>query len=206
MQIEVIEDCSPYYIRFRHTGSDVIIQRCLEFKQERIDTPGNHRKFLHFKFPQDIGQEILTTVPGHSELKYLDNRVSLFVTQPNVYYRPHRDGLGLKMGINYIVDVRDDKCVTSWYSLAEFEGRPIDTLVNNNSREIADFNWQNEYTKHTPLKSVTAMQGEVMLFNTDLYHDVNNVYSKNERTILTIRSSLYKQPSFIDARKIIFGY
>lgn len=205
MEIEIIEDCSPYYIRFKHTGSDEIIQRCLEFKQERIDE-NNQRKFLHFKLPQALGKEILTAVPGHSELEYIDKRVSLFVTQPNVYYRPHRDGLSLKMGINYIVDVKDDKCITSWYALEEFEGRPIDTLVTNNSREIADFNWATEYSKHTPLKSVVAKQGEVMLFNTDLYHDVNNVHSKNERTILTIRSSLHLQPTFMDARKIIFGY
>jgi hypothetical protein len=171
-----------------------------------MDPHGINKGFLHFKLPLALGLEILTTVPGHAELEYIDKRVSLFVTQPKVYYRPHRDGLGLKMGINYIVDVKDDKCITSWYSLEEFEGRPIDNLVNNNSREIADFNWKAEYTKHTPLKSVTAKQGEVMLFNTDLYHDVNNVFSKNERTILTLRSSLHIQPSFMDARKVIFGY
>lgn len=129
----------------------------------------------------------------------------MFVTQPGVYYRPHRDGLGLKMGINYMIDIKDDKCITSWYSLEEFEGRPIDNLVNNNSREIADFYWK-EYKDHKPLKSFTAQQGDVILFNTDLYHDVNNVFSKNERIILTLRSSLWKQPSFEEARKIIFGF
>lgn len=204
MEIEIIEDCSPYFIRFKHTGSDEIISRCRQYKIDQITN--NNKKFLHYKLPENQGKEILTMVPGHEQFNYLEKRVSLFVTQPGVYYRPHRDGLGLKMGINYIVDVRDDKCITSWYSFEEFEGRPIDNLENNNSREIADFNWRAEYHKHTPLKSFTAQQGEVVLFNTDLYHDVNNVFSKNERTILTIRSGLWKQPSFEEARKVIFGF
>lgn len=204
MEIEIIEDCSPYFIRFKHAGSDDIIERCRQYKLDQITN--NSKKFLHYKLPVDQGKEILTMVPGSNQFDYLEGRVSLFVTQPGVYYRPHRDGLGLKMGINYIVDVKDDKCVTSWYSFEEFEGRPIDNLENNNSREIADFNWRAEYYKHKPLKSFTAKQGEVVLFNTDLYHDVNNVYSKNERTILTIRSGLWKQPTFEEARKGIFGF
>jgi len=51
-----------------------------------------------------------------------------------------------------------------------------------------------------------AKQGEVVLFNTDIFHDVDNTDSKNERTILTLRSTLFEKLDFFQAREILFGY
>jgi hypothetical protein len=206
--IEIIEDCSPYFIRYKHTGSDEIIQRCRQLKAEQIDSITEPRnKFLHHRLPVNDGLDILNRIPHNDQFKFIDSRVSLFVFQPGVYYRPHKDGLDCTFGINYIVDVKDSKCVTSWYSDEQFAGRPIDNLAGKTkSREIADYNRREEWNKIIPVKSMVARQDEVILFNTDIFHDVNNYNSPNERTILTLRTDQGYNMNFFDARKILFGY
>lgn len=206
MDFEIIEDCSPYFIRYKHTGSDEVIAMCKEQKSKIIDNLKVKQKFIHSRLPEQTGIEILNKVYKSKELSLSTTRVSLFVTQPNHYYRPHRDGLAVPMGINYNVDIVDDKCVTSWYDNEMFQGRPIDNLPSNSSREIKDYNRQVEKNIILPVKSMTAKQGEVILFNTDLFHDVDNENSPNERTILTLRSTLFEKINFFQARKILFGY
>lgn len=206
MQFEIIEDCSPYFIRYTHTGSDEVIAMCKEQKKLLIDPLPNKKKFIHSRLSEPIGIQILDKVYGGKELSLATQRVSLFVTQSKHYYRPHRDGLAVPMGINYNVDINDDKCITSWYDFESFAGRPIDNLAGKTSREIADYNRSLEKDVIKPAKSMTAKQGEVLLFNTDMWHDVDNTNSPNERTILTLRSSLFEKINFMQARKILFGY
>lgn len=205
MKFEIIEDCSPYYIRYTHTGSDEVIAMCKQQKLLEIDSLTLKRKFIHKRLLEENGLQILSKVYKSIELSLSTSRVSLFVTQPNHYYRPHRDGLAIKMGINYHVSIADDCCVTSWYDNESFAGRPIDNLPSNTSREIADYNRSVEKNTIKPVKSMIAKEGEVVLFNTDLYHDVDNA-SPNERTILTLRSTLFEKIDFFQARKILFGY
>lgn len=205
MKFEIIEDCSPYYIRYTHDFAEEIFQQCADYKKQYIDTLSNKNKFMHIKLPIDLGSLILDKVYKAAELQLIKQRVSLFVTQSNHYYRPHRDGLAVKVGINYHIDIKDDLCVTSWYDNKLFEGRPIDTL-GGVSREIKDYNREVEKSIIMPSKSMTAKQNEVVLFNTDYFHDVDNTASPNERTILTLRSSLYEKIDFFDARQILFNY
>lgn len=206
MQFEIIEDCSPYFIRYKHTGSDEVIAMCKEQKKLQVDSLAHKRKFIHCRLSEPTGIEILNKVYKAAELGLDRRRVSLFVTQPNHYYRPHRDGLAVPMGINYTVDIVDDKCITSWYDNNSFAGRPIDNLPTNSSREIKDYNRKLEKDIIKPIKSMTAKQGEVILFNTDLFHDVDNENSSNERTILTLRSNQFEKINFFQARKVLFGY
>ena len=206
MQFEIIEDCSPYFIRYKHTGSDEVIAMCKEKKSSYVDLLPRKLKFINYRLPELVGTEILNNVYGAKELSLNTKRVSLFVTNPQQYYRQHRDGLAVPMGINYTVDIADDKCVTSWYDTNAFIGRPIDNLPSNSSREIADYNRRLEKDTVRPVKSMTAKQGEVILFNTDLFHEVDNTNSPNERTILTLRSTLFEKLNFLQARKILFGY
>jgi hypothetical protein len=206
MKFEIIEDCSPYFIRYTHTGSDEVIEMCKEQKRLIIDVLPSKNKFIHSRLPVPIGIQILDKVYKAKELSIADQRVSLFVTQPNHYYRPHRDGLAVPMGINYHVNIADDKCVTSWYDFSQFAGRPIDNLPTKSSREIADYNRLAEKDIIRPVKSMIAKQGEVVLFNTDMWHDVDNTNSSNERTILTLRSTQFEKINFFQARKVLFGY
>ena len=205
--IEIIEDCSPYFIKYRHTGSDDIINICKKYKEEQIDQLDYITRFYHHRLPVTDGQSILQRIPHQDKFEFIDTRVSLFVFQPGVYYRPHKDGMDCRFGINYMVDIRDDKCVTAWYDDEQFAGRPIDNLAGKTrSREIADYNRALEWNKIFPVKRMIARQDEVILFNTDIFHEVNNFNSKNERTILTLRTNLGDKIKFNDARKILFGY
>ena len=55
----IIEDCSPFYIRFTHDGLDKIINIC-KHGMENIELQGS---FTHYKFPEEIRQKILSTTP-----------------------------------------------------------------------------------------------------------------------------------------------
>jgi hypothetical protein len=56
-----------------------------------------------------------------------------------------------------------------------------------------------------PLKSMVAIQGECILFNTDIYHDWDNTQSNNERIVLTLRLENPGLMYFDDVKKILFG-
>ena len=77
-----------------------------------------------------------------------------------------------------------------------------DQIPRVQSRVIRDF----KFDKEQPVKQMTAKPNEVLLFNTDLWHNWDNSASDKERVILTLRT---KEPAnfyFEDARKILFGY
>jgi hypothetical protein len=206
MNFEIIEDCSPYYIRYRHTDFENVIEMCKVQQSLLVDTLEVKKKFMNIKFPEPVGIEILKSVYCAKQLFLASHRVSLFVTQPGVYYRPHKDGLAVPMGINYNIEIADDKCVTSWYDDSSFAGRPIDNLPSNSSREIADYDRSVEKNVIKPIRSMIAKPNEALLFNTDFFHDFDNSQSLNQRTILTLRSTLFEKLNFFQARKILFNF
>jgi ectoine hydroxylase-related dioxygenase (phytanoyl-CoA dioxygenase family) len=201
----IIEDCSPYYIRFTHPGIEQVIAKCIEYTKDVdfIKWPTHYRGFTHYQHPQNEIDEILRLVPLKSQLPLKMTRASEFVTQPGRYYRAHKDGVATRVSINYTVKVLDDKCVTSWYSdddLKEYCLEGQDWKVGP-SRECVGF----DKKRHTPLKTMTAQPGECILFNTDIYHDFDNSQSTNERMVLTLRLAQAGDIYFDDVKKILFG-
>lgn len=194
MTFTVIEDCSPYYIRFTHEGIDTVINDCLQFANG-IEF---HKQFTHYKYPIDQASQIVNNTHMTNLFNFDMSRVSLFVTQPGFYYRPHKDGPDHRFSINYTVKILDDNCETSWYSNEELKDYPIDYL-GGRSREASGFIKDN----HTPLKSMVAKQGEVILFNTDIFHDFDNSKSLKERMVLTLRVVNPGKMYFNDARKLL---
>lgn len=192
----IIEDCSPYYIRFTHNGIDNIIDACKKIADDTTYT----KPFTHHRFDKDIGENIIKLLPMSNKVKFIKERVSLFVTQPGYYYRAHKDGLDHRCSINYTVKILDNQCVTSWYSDEDLQGYEIDNLPKKVSREAIGF----DKSKHVPLKSMTAIQNECILFNTDIYHDFDNSKSQNERIVLTLRLENPGDMYFDDVRKILF--
>ena len=149
----IIEDCSPYYIRFTHDGLDKIIDIC----KQGMDGIELTQTFTHYKFPQEIRQTILTATPLSQSLDLNLSRASMFVTKGGRYYRAHKDGLANRISLNYTVEILDDTCVTSWYSDDELAKYPLEGLDwKVASREAKDF----DKNKHTPLKSMTAKPNE----------------------------------------------
>lgn len=200
----IIEDASPYYIRFTHEGIDNIIKQAESFCLSDYNIDASYG-FLHHRLPNESAKSILSHVPMTAQLpEFNDDRVSLFVSTPGMYYRAHKDGLDHRFSINYTVRILDDKCVTSWYSDHDLRHYAIDNLKTNISRECVGFKKEN----HIPLKSMVARPGECILFNTEIFHDWDNRQSTNYRIVLTLRlkqpycSSLY----FEDIRQTLFGY
>jgi len=197
MKYTIIEDCSPFYIRFTYDNIDAILQKSTEL----IRGIKFEKSFTHYKYPDEHSRQILDMVPLINDVELNPYRISMFVTQPGGYYRAHKDGLNIKFGINYTVKILDDKCITNWYSDEDLKNYEIDNLPRKISRECVNF----DKTNHTPIKSMTAIQGECILFNTDIFHDVDNRASTNERMMLTFRPFKPENICFDDVKKIIFN-
>lgn len=208
MTYTIIEDCSPYYIRYTFEGLDKLIAIC-----NRYPLPDkNHLGFRHVKVGEQWAQAMLNLVPASKQMPLKQDRVSLFLTEPGFYYGAHKDGEAERFSLNFTSMILDDSCVTSWYSDDDTKDCTVTTHGSpslgisfnqpNSSRELKGW----DKSKHTPVKSMTAKQNEAILFNTDLFHDFDNSLSNNRRVVLTLRHAEPDNVYFEDARKIMFGY
>jgi hypothetical protein len=199
IDISIIEDCSPYYVRFTHSNITEIIQTA----NDAINGVEFNRKFTHYRLDTAAIEKIIALCPLYNYFKLSKHRVSAFVSQPGLYYRAHKDGLNHHFSINYTLQILDDKCVTSWYSDEDLAEYTIDNLQTNNSRECIGF----DKRKHTPLKTMIAQPGECILFNTEIFHDWDNTTSSNQRAVLTLRLIDYSLPGsfFNDARETLLN-
>jgi hypothetical protein len=190
----IIEDCSPFYIRFTHPG----IERVIDFCNQH--TPKTSKRFEHCKFSPEVGAELLNLVPVCQQIPLMKQRASLFITAPGTIYRAHKDGPNHRFSINYTTKILDDLCITSWYDDEDLKNYPIDTL-GGVSRECDGFDKNN----HTPIKTMTAEPNEIILFNTEIFHAWDNSQSPNVRVVLTLRAVDPGNMYFEDARQRLFG-
>ena len=200
MTYTIIEDCSPYYIRFTHDGINEIIDYC---KLHSPDIDHVQKTFIHHVFPEDQANHLLSITPAAQQMPLRPHRVSLFMTKPGRYYRAHKDGLIDRFSINYTVSISDDKCTTSWYTDEECKDYQITDMKSQRSRECLDFVKEN----HSPVKTMIAKPNEGILFNTDIFHDFDNRQSNFSRTVLTFRimENVSADTYFEDAKRIMFG-
>ena len=199
-QYTIIEDCSPYYIRFTHPGLGDIVDFCRAKIPTTKFAPG---EFVHHKLALTDADQLLAMVPMHGSggLDLRRDRASLFITAGGRYYRAHKDGVNNRISINYTVTILDQHCQTSWYSDEDLKDYPIDNLPSNTSRECQGFVKQH----HHPLKTMTAQANECILFNTDIFHDFDNSQSDNTRVVLTLRCRDSGGVYFDDVKRILFG-
>lgn len=207
MRYEIIEDASPYYVRFRHAGITDIVNFCLD-RLPDLDDPKiylqnpAHPGFRHHVLGPKGADKVLDLIPLSKIFSFQRDRVSLFITQPGYYYRAHKDGFNTRISINYPILIQDQKCLTRWYSDEDLQEYPIDDFEKKTSRECMGF----DQTKHRPVKTMTARSGEVILFNTNIFHDFDNSESPNHRAILTLRLEppARKDLYFEQAKSMIF--
>jgi hypothetical protein len=200
MKYEIIEDCSPYYIRYMHDGMHNIIDYC------NVLTPDINtlrEDFTHYKLRPPESTKMLGMIPSRNIPPLEIERVSLFISKPHMKYRAHKDGSFDHVSINYTSKILDDKCVTSWYSDEDLSVYEIDSK-HYGSRECVGF----DKSKHTPIKSMVAKPNEAILFNTEIFHDWDNSQSENERVVLTLRPALALRPKiyFETMRRLMFGF
>lgn len=203
----ILEDASPYYIRYTFDGIDNLINLCSIYAKAHKDY---NIRFKHRKLEEAQTLKVLDLIPANKQMPLMKDRVSFFITEPGFYYGPHKDGLCHRFSLNFVVNVSDNKCVTSWYSDDDLKHYSIsnDYSPSTNrqlpvsSREI--LHWRKN--QHIPIKSMVAKQNEAILFNTDIFHDFDNGNSTNRRVVLTLRHADPAKVYFNDARKIMFGY
>lgn len=206
----IIEDCSPFYIRFTYPGIEKVIDLCnYHLDNYKFD----HDRFL--TFDDATGKEVLESTQLLPYLDLMEQRVSIFHTTAGGYKSPvHKDGKNHRISINFGFRILDDKCVTSWYPdiiSPDYKPEVVDLtdrhMINGkkaekviDSREFDDF----DENKHKPIKTFVMKQGEAVLFNTDIWHRWNN-RSLNERAILTLRVKNPGNFYFKDGKKALFG-
>ena len=203
MKYTILEDHSPYYVTFTYPGFEDVVNYCRNFKHhwtlDKLTLP-----MTHWALPPGIGRSVLqrSQLP---DLEYLENRVSLFITKPGGYYRPHKDAGDHRISINYPIQILDQNCATQWYSDQQLDAWPIDAEIARAgmSRESQDFQ-QHDKEKLIPSKSVCFQEGSCILFNTDIFHDFDNSQSQHVRVMLTIRLKNAGEMYFDDFKRILF--
>ena len=197
----IIEDCSPYYIRFTHDKLDELVEYCKTCIPTDFD---QLPEFTHLRLTPDQSEQVLAMTPVSTLFELEKRRVSFFISKPGLYYRAHKDGVNTRFSINYGIVINDSKCITSWYSDQDLSRYSTDILTSTASRECAGF----DKTKHTPIKTMTAKANECILFNTDIFHDWDNSQSAENRIVLTLRLTPYSigHVYFDDAKKLILDH
>lgn len=190
--LKIIEDSSPFYIRFSFENVDKIIHLCKLFTDKKIDG------FEHYKLNQYISKKIISMLPFSKYFEWEIDRVSLFITDPGYYYRAHKDGKNNSISFNIPIEINDNLCITSWYDDSVRNYYHLDDY-SKSSRELVGFN----KNLHTPIKTMTAKTNECILFNTEIFYDWDNRLSTNRRIVLTLRI-LDKTVDFDSIKKIIF--
>lgn len=207
MTYTIIEDCSPYYIRFTWPGLTTLIDYVKQLSVSQCET-FNFSGYDHINFGPSEAVEIIKQLPMRSKIKLMSKRVTLFQTHPGGKSSVHKDSTDHRFSINIPIEINDSKCVTSWWSdesLLEYEQNLLSREGANSkimvtSRRITNAN----KPLPAPDKTMIAVPNECILFNTDIFHNWNNSESTNRRTVLTFRAVDPGKIYFDDAKKILF--
>jgi hypothetical protein len=209
MFYKIIEDCSPYYIKFTYDGIEDLIN-FVKTQPLDLDNGRKYDSYIHYFFPLEIGQEIVKQFPLSSKLRFKRKRAALMVMQPGKFMYPHKDSPAELCSFNLPIKVSDEECIVSWYADEEFKDCTVlDSLSLINpektySRRIVPA----QYSKKSriPVMQLRLKLGEFVLFNTTIFHSVDNTTSKNDRVILALRliEDTEKLVTFEDAKSALF--
>jgi hypothetical protein len=190
----IIEDCSPYYIRFKWDGLADLIQFIAEQPLDRTRDKV-FKTYAHCNFAMDIAGAILDKLPMKNAIKFKQNRAGMFITNPGAKSSIHKDGQSTRFGLNIPISILDNVCETRWYT---------DESLKDGIRADEKFARAIHSTERvTCIKAKIFQPNECVLFNTDIWHLWDNSKSTNYRFVLTLRpesDDIY----FDDAKKILF--
>jgi hypothetical protein len=198
MTYAIIEDCSPYYIRFTFPGLSDIIKYV---KSQKPANSVDQSNYFHNNFDPEIGTTILKMLPMYNQFEWQTQRVAIFSTLPHKAVSIHKDGTATRISFNIPITVLDDKCITSWYADDSLKDYPI--IGKPYTRSV--FWDKSKYDSIPTLKQMTAKPNEMILFNTDIFHSWDNRLSDNIREVLTLRVENPHLMYFDQAKQTIFG-
>jgi ectoine hydroxylase-related dioxygenase (phytanoyl-CoA dioxygenase family) len=195
---EIIRESSPYFTTFKYAEFDKVKQQCLESLQ-KIDSTKN---FI-WHLDEELASLLAPTISLLELLGLSRKRMVLFVSRPGYRDNPHKDGDNHLFGINFMIQVPDDKCITSWYADETLANAPT-CVVHQNGKELRKIEKPPE-GKYPTLFQTVFEQGECVLFNTSIYHDWNNKStSSTDRVVLTLRP-FENSMTYAEAHAILFG-
>ena len=202
----IIEDCSPYYIRFKWEGLQEVIDFISANAELESSVPSGG--YSTDKLPYDTASKINEMLPFNKEIALQLKRFWIFTTYPDGGSGIHKDSSNHRMSINIPLQILDDKCTTTLYSDEIFKDTKISNTFDTEQQGIRTRNVLQDW--HVPsdypiLKTFTARADEAVLLNTEIWHNFWNKDSTNTRKILTMR---VKDPGnfyFDDAKKVLFG-
>jgi len=194
--LTVIEDCSPYYIRFRFDQLEKIISIIkLEESNALIKYQGT---YVHKEFPQNVTEKIVNCLPKQFQFNFITS--AIFETPPDNGSGIHKDGKDNRISFNIPILVNDDKCVTYWYDEEQFGHLPFKGDLSYTRNVYSD---HNNLSKFMCSKSMIAQENEMILFNTDIFHSWKNYSSEHVRKMFVLRIKDRDNTYFNDAKKIL---
>ena len=196
MEYTIIEDCSPYYIRFTWQG----LPELIDFIKSQPQTGGltyEVSQYTHCDYAPEVAKSIIERLPMKGDLDFMINRVALFISHPSRKAVIHKDGPNHRISVNMLLEVHDQCCSTHWWADEQLED--YKKYTNPYTRQIAD-----PRPMPTPMKSMVAQPNECVLFNTDMWHAWDNA-SPHQRILLTLRVNNPGEMYFDDAKRILFG-
>jgi len=196
MKYTILEDASPYYIRFTWDGLPELVTF---IKSQSLDKcKASLRKgYTHYDYSFEEACEIVSRLPMKDDFSFKLNRVAVFLTPPGSKSPVHKDAYHM-ISINIPLEVLDNKCGTSWWD--DESVSQLDQLNTEYSRMI-----QPEQNIPHADKQMTAQPNECILFNCDIYHAWDNSQSENQRSVLTLRVNNTTPNFFDNAKEILFG-
>lgn len=206
--ITIIEDCFPYYVKFKHP-SLISIQQYLGNNFYNITESWNVSNAVldRHEFTQEDSKKILSFLTLDKDLpSYDDSRLSIWQTPPNGYRYAHKDGMKNGVSINIPVSISDELCYSSWYT---------DESLQNCSSKIIHINFQGKqggfresigfnFETYQPVKKMSMKEDEFVLFNSNIWHSVDNRLSNNSRSIISVRFTNSENITFHDIYMILF--
>lgn len=205
----VIEDCSPYYVKFYHESLPKIVNYIKNKKYViNEDWKTSIAVLGRYQFDINASQEILSMLPMYGTVPRFDaNCVAVWRTPAGGFRNAHKDGLQNGCAINLPIDIADNCCITSWYnddqlsSCVEesksiyFHGR------EGGFREAKGFS----FDKHRPNISTVMGSNEFILFNSNIWHSIDNRQSPFDRSMITFRFEDSENLTYIDIYRQLFG-
>jgi hypothetical protein len=177
---EIIEDASPYYVRFTFSGLQDIISHVTGIKEfNSLDA----KNYIHKTYLPEDSNNIINMLPMSRIFSFRKHRVASFLTPPKKCSSIHKDGKADRVSFNIPLIVSDSDCITSWYSDSTFVDREIYGMPYSRTM-LFD---RDGYSNIQKAKTLIVRPNEALLFNTDIFHSWENNNSLNVREILTFR-------------------
>jgi hypothetical protein len=175
--INVIEDCSPFYIRFVYENLNQFVEYVKNVPSQIMPRDGIYQHHT-FNNPKQIFDECKLS----EKFTFSENKCAIFETPPGKASTVHKDGTNIQVSINIPVQINDDKCVTRWYD--EDLCKDYKQYGLPYTRTIAD---STQLKKLPIVKEVVFKENEAILFNVGIYHSFDNSESGEYRKILLLR-------------------